>query len=136
MPRTPVPPELDAYLREPRAAVVGTVNPTGAPVTTACWYDWDGERFTLSMGAGSPRQRNLRRDPRVALTVLGEDWYEHVSLLGSAVEFRADDELADIDALSRRYLGAPYEDRSYRGVTVVAEAERWHIWGNPGGYRG
>ena len=132
----PLPPELDLFVREPHAAVVGTVDPDGAPVTTACWYDWDGERFTLSMGAESPRQRNLRRDPRVALTVLGEDWYEHVSLLGRAVEFGADDDLAGIDELSKRYLGEPYEDRSFRGVIVVAEAERWHIWGSPGGYSG
>jgi hypothetical protein len=25
----------------------------------------------------------------------------------------------------------PYEDRSYRGVTVLAEIESWHTWGDP-----
>jgi Pyridoxamine 5'-phosphate oxidase len=112
------------------------VTPAGAPVTTPCWYDWADNRFLISMAADGPRQRNLRADPRIALTVLGEDWYEHVSLLGRAVEFRDDSDLTDIDALSQRYVGEPYEDRSYRGVTVVAEAERWHIWGSPGGYAG
>jgi PPOX class probable F420-dependent enzyme len=114
-------------------AVVGTVRPDGTPVTTPCWYDWAAGRFTLSMGADGPRVRNLEHNPRVALSVLGDDWYDHVSLLGRAVEFRDDADLADIDALSQRYLGEPYDDRSYRGVTVIAEVERWHIWGNPGG---
>ena len=80
------------------------------------------------MGTDSPRLRNLRNDPRVALTVLADDWYVHLSLLGRAVEFR---DLVDIDALSERYLGEPYEDRSYRGTTVTAEVDRWHTWGDP-----
>jgi hypothetical protein len=86
------------------------------------------------MALDGPRHRNLRAEPRLALTVLGDDWYEHVSLLGRVVELREDPDLADIDALSHRYLGEPYEERSYRGVTAVAEVDRWHIWGSPGGY--
>lgn len=132
MPRAPLPPELDRFLQEPRAAVVGTVTPDGAPVTTPCWYSWADGRFTISMASDGPRVRNLRNDPRVSLTVLAEDWYVHLSVLGRAVEFREDPDLADIDALSEHYVGGPYEDRSYRGTTVVAEVERWHTWGNPG----
>lgn len=132
MPRAPLPPELDRFLREPRAAIVGTVTRKGAPVTTPCWYDWGDGRFTISMSSGGPRLRNLERDPRVALTVLADDWYHQVSLLGRAVEFRDDPDLADIDALSERYMGEPYDDRTYRGTTVVAEVTRWHTWGNPG----
>jgi PPOX class probable F420-dependent enzyme len=133
VPLAPLPPELDRFLRDPRVAVVGTVRPDGTPVTTPCWYDWADGRLTLSMAADGPRIRNLRSDPRIALSALGENWYDHVSLLGRMVEEREDLDLADIDALSRRYLGEPYDNRSYRGVTVVAEVERWHIWGNPGG---
>ena len=132
MPRAPLPPELDRFLQEPRAAVVGTVTPDGAPVTTPCWYSWADGRFTISMASDGPRVRNLRNDPRVALTVLAEDWYVHLSVLGRAVEFREDPDLADIDALSEHYVGGPYEDRSYRGTTVVAEVMRWHTWGDPG----
>ncbi len=132
MPQAPLPPELDRFLQAPRVAIVGTVTPQGAPVTTPCWFDWAEGRFTISMSSDGPRLRNLQNDPRVALSVLGEDWYEHVSLLGRAVEYRDDPDLADIDALSQRYLGEPYEDRSYRGTTVVATVERWHTWGDPG----
>jgi PPOX class probable F420-dependent enzyme len=131
VPRAPLPPELDRFLAKPRPAVVGTVTPEGAPVTTPCWYGWEDGRFTISMASDGPRARNLRSDPRVALTVLADDWYVHLSLLGRAVETREDPDLADIDALSQHYLGEPYEDRAYRGVTVVAEVERWHTWGDP-----
>ena len=132
MPAAPLPPELQRFVAAPRRAVVGTVREDGTPVTTACWYDVDDRgRLVLSMTHDSHRLRHLRADPRVALTILGEDWYHHVSVLGRADVFRSDDDLADIDALSQRYEGVPYEDREYRGVTVAVEVERWHTWGDP-----
>ena len=51
----------------------------------------------------------------------------------SACAAKVADTLADIDALSHRYLGEPYEDRSYAGVSVLFEIERWHTWGDPAG---
>src|SRR5512134_2145845 len=124
MPAAPLPPELQRFVAAPRRAVVGTVRDDGTPVTTACWYGVDDRgRLVLSMSHDSHRLRHLRANPRVALTILGEDWYHHVSVLGTAVEFESDDELADIDALSQRYEGVPYEDRDYRGGTVHVEVE-------------
>jgi Pyridoxamine 5'-phosphate oxidase len=108
------------------------VRADGTPVTTACWYGVDDRgRLVLSMSHDSHRLRHIRGNPRVALTILGEDWYHHVSVIGTAVEFRDDADLADIDGLSRHYEGVPYEDRNYGGVTVSVEIERWHTWGNP-----
>jgi PPOX class probable F420-dependent enzyme len=134
MPAAPLPAELVSFLAGPRRAVVGTVRGDGSPVTTACWYGLqDDGRILLSMDRDSHRLRHLRAEPRVALTVLGDDWYNQLSLLGRAVESRDDADLADIDALSQRYLGEPYDDRSYTGVSVLFEIERWHTWGDPAG---
>jgi hypothetical protein len=111
---------------------VGTVREDGFPVTTACWYGLqDDGRVLLSMDRDSHRLKHLRGEPRVALTVLGDSWYNQLSLLGRVVEIRVDSGLADIDALSQRYLGEPYEDRSYTGVSVLFEVDRWHTWGDP-----
>jgi PPOX class probable F420-dependent enzyme len=132
VPAAPLSPELAAFLAGPRQAVVGTVREDGSPVTTACWYGLqDDGRVLLSMDRDSHRLRHLRGEPRVALTVLGDSWYNQLSLLGRAVEIREDSRLADIDALSQRYLGEPYEDRSYAGVSVLFEVDRWHTWGDP-----
>jgi PPOX class probable F420-dependent enzyme len=132
VPAAPLPPELQRFVSAPRQAVVGTVREDGTPVTTPCWYGVDeGGRLILSMDQESHRLRHIRANPRVALTVLGDNWYSHVSVLGHAAGFRADDDLADIDALSQRYEGVPYEDRDYRGMTVFVEVDRWHTWGDP-----
>jgi PPOX class probable F420-dependent enzyme len=132
VPAAPLPPELRLFIEKPRRAVVGTVRDDSTPVTTPCWYGIDDHgRLILSMGDDSHRLRHLQANPNVALSVLGDDWYSHVSILGRAVEFRPDPELADIDELSQRYEGVPYDDRSYRGVTAFVEIERWHTWGDP-----
>jgi PPOX class probable F420-dependent enzyme len=132
MPSAPLPIELLAFLAAPRPAVVGTVRSDTMPVTTACWYGLEPDgRVLLTMDRDSFRLRHLRANPHVALTVLGADWYNQLSLLGRAVEFRGDENLADIDRLSQHYRGEPYEDRDYNGMTVLVEVDRYHTWGNP-----
>jgi PPOX class probable F420-dependent enzyme len=132
VPPAPLPTELQRFVAAPRHAVVGTQRDDGAPVTTACWYGLDDDgRLILSMSHDSHRLRHIRANPRVALTMLGDNWYSHVSILGQAVELRSDDDLADIDALSQRYEGVPYEDRDYRGMTVFVRVDHWHTWGDP-----
>ena len=129
MPPVPLPPELDDFLRLPNPAVVATIRPDGSPHTAATWYDWDGGRVLLNMDESRLRLRFMRRDPRVALTVLGRDsWYSHVSLLGRIVAIEDDPELRDIDRLARRYTGRPFRTRDARRVSAWLEPDRWHAW--------
>jgi Pyridoxamine 5'-phosphate oxidase len=60
--------------------VLATVRRDGAPSTTACWYDVEDGELLITMYADARRLSNLRRDPRVSLTILGEDPYQHLSL--------------------------------------------------------
>src|ERR671937_951544 len=102
------PPEIDELLCRPNPAVVATLRPDGSPHTVATWYVWDGERVLLNMDESRARLGHLRRDRRVALTVLdGESWYRHVSLRGRVVELADDEELAHIDRLAVHYTGEP-----------------------------
>lgn len=129
MPRVPVPADVDEFLRRPNPAVVATLRPDGSPHTVPTWYDWDGERILLNMDESRLRLRFIRRDPRIALTVLGEDsWYGHVSLLGRVAELADDRGLVDIDRLALRYTGRPFRTRDSARVTAWMEPERWHQW--------
>ena len=129
MPRPPVPPEVDAFLREPNPAVIATLRPDGSPHTVATWYDWEDGRVLVNMRDTRLRLRYVRRDPRVALTVIGkDDWYTHVSLLGRVVSIEDDPELAGIDRLSMRYRGRPYRERDQIRLNAWIEVDRWHGW--------
>lgn len=124
-----LPPEIDELLRRPNPAVVATLRPDGSPHTVATWYLWDGERVLLNMDESRARLDFIRRDPRVSLTVLdAESWYRQITLLGRVVELVDDDELADIDRLSRHYGGEPFHDRESRRVSACVEVESWHLW--------
>jgi PPOX class probable F420-dependent enzyme len=130
MPRVPVPPEVDGFLRRPNPAVVATLRPDGSPHTVATWYDWEDGRVLLNMDESRLRLGYMRRDPRVALTVFAdESWYRHVSLLGQVVSIRDDERLEDIDRLALRYTGLPFRTRDRRRVSAWMEPERWHGWG-------
>ena len=128
MPSGPPPERLQAFLRQPRPAIIGSLLADGAPSTVATWYLCLGSsRILLSLQKGGFRERNLARDGRVALTVLGENWYDHVSLRGRVVEMRADPDWADIDALSQHYRGVPYpRDAGFTPSTVIVDVDGWH----------
>jgi PPOX class probable F420-dependent enzyme len=132
VPRVPVPPKVDAFLARPNPAVVATVSPGGEPHTAATWYDWEDGRVFLNMDESRLRLAYMRRNPAVALTVLGEDsWYAQVTLLGRVVSIEDDPDLAGIDRLSVRYYGKPFRDREARRVTAWMEPERWSSWPLP-----
>ena len=129
MPALPLPPEIDEFLRLPNPAVVASLRSDGSPHSAATWYLWDGERALLNMDESRLRLRFMRRDPRVALTALGDDeWYRHASLLGRVTEIREDDGLADIDRLARHYTGSPFGSRTARRVSALVEPHAWHAW--------
>ena len=136
MPPVPLPPTLEEFLALPNAAVVATVRRDGSPHTVATWYDWDRGRVLFNLDEGRVRLANIRRDPRVALTVLGESWDMHLSLLGRIVEIHADTDLRDIDRLSQRYDGRPWSRRGDRRVSAWMRPERWHGWNGPAPLRG
>jgi len=129
MAKPPLPQHLVEMLGRPNLSVMGTVSPSGAPVTVATWYLWDDGRVLLNLDAGRKRLEHLRADPRVSLTVLdGDSWYRHVSLHGS-VTIEPDPELTGIDRLARHYTGDRYPDRERPRVSAWLTVESYHAWG-------
>jgi len=56
-------------LDDPNPAVLATVNPDGSPQTSVVWVARDGNDLLVSTAAGRRKETNLRRDPRVSVTV-------------------------------------------------------------------
>lgn len=61
--------QRDAFLAEPRIAMLATLTSDGAPVAIPIWFDWDGKRARMFTGRTSPKVARIRRDGRVCLTV-------------------------------------------------------------------
>ena len=129
MPNTPIPENVRRFLDAPRPAVVGWLRNDGGPATAPVWYRFVDDAVKLSMDGHGRRARQLRRDPRLSLSVLGESWYSQVSLECHVESFVEDAEFKAVDAMSMHYLGEPYADRETPSLSVTAVVERWHTFG-------
>ena len=131
MPSLPFPAHVRDLLLQPNPAVVSTLRRDGAPVSVATWYLLeDDDRVLLNMDHTRVRLRHLRRDPRLSLTVTKtDDWYTHVSLVGTVTELADDPDLAGIDRLSRHYRDQPYPNRESPRVNAWMTVDTWHGWG-------
>ncbi len=129
MPKPPLPAELDEFLQRPNPAVIATLKPDGAPLSVATWYLWEDGRVLVNMDEGRRRLEYMRADPRVSVTVLGQDdWYHEVNLRGRVVALQEDGDLADVDRISRHYTGRPYAQRDRGRVSAWIAVDSWFGW--------
>jgi PPOX class probable F420-dependent enzyme len=99
-----IPEEVRAFLEQPRLCVLATIYPDGSPQLTVMWYDLVDDIVVLNTTRGLIKEKNLRRDPRVAICV--EDGGQYVTLRGRAelIEDRALQE-AEVERMATRYNG-------------------------------
>jgi PPOX class probable F420-dependent enzyme len=111
-------------------AHLATVMKDGSPQVSAVWVAMRGDRILINTAEGRLKTRNMRRDPRVAISIAGQDdAYTRTHIRGRVVEMTHDGADDDIDMLSAKYTGnKTYANRraDEQRVTVLIEAERVH----------
>jgi PPOX class probable F420-dependent enzyme len=135
--------EIDERLGGRALARMATYREDGMIHLTPIWFDWDGERFRHTLGAGRVHLKNLRRDPRVTILVDEDPRLEQGLAAGAwAIEARGVAELSQDEDLIRdvthtvtvRALGqadadAYTEPIMAEGRTVVTVTpQTWHTW--------
>ena len=96
-------------LRNKGITYLATLMPDGSPQLTQTWVDTDGEFVIINTVDGHQKVRNIRRDPRVAVTVADpENTRDFVQLRGVVDHESTDGAREHIELLSQRYLGEPY----------------------------
>jgi PPOX class probable F420-dependent enzyme len=102
-------------------AHLATVLPDGSPHSIPLWVTTLDERILFLTGPDSQKARNLRRDPRVALSIAPVDNpYEPVIIRGRVVEWIDGDagwEL--VDQIAMKYIGQPYDRNLQRIIGVI-----------------
>jgi PPOX class probable F420-dependent enzyme len=89
----------------PYVATATTLREDGSPHNTIVWIDTEDGALTFNTAVGRAKERHLRNDPRVAVTVVDpENTYLWVSVTGRA-ELTTDGADDQIDKLAKKYLG-------------------------------
>ncbi len=123
---------MDLFQR-PAFANLATLNADGSPQVTPVWCDFDGTHILVNTARGRVKDRNLRREPRVALSVLDPDNpYRYLGVQGRVVEMTEQGADAHIDKMAKKYLNKesyPFRTPSEVRVIVKIKPEKVHTNG-------
>ena len=114
-------------------ASLGTLMPDGRPQVTPVWVDLDGDYVIFNSAKGRQKDRNVRRDPRVALAIIDPDNpYRYLEIRGRVVEITEEGADANIDKLAKKYLGVdkyPYRQPGETRVIYKIQPEHTNMMG-------
>jgi len=119
---------LDLF--EKRAfANLATLMPDGSPQVTPVWIDYDGSHILVNSAQGRQKDLNLKRDGRVALSIVDpDDPYRYLQVRGKVVEITLEGADAHIDKMAYKYLGKDkYPYRREGEVRVLYKIHPDHV---------
>src|SRR2546426_2771595 len=116
-----IPDQYKDLFSKPAFANLATLMPDGSPQVSPVWCDFDGTHILVNSAKGRVKDKNMRRDKRVALSIMDpENAYRHLAVRGEVVEITEQGADAHIDKLAKKYLGKDkYPFRGSGEVRVI-----------------
>ena len=99
-------PEVAKLIEDQNLAFVSTLMKNGSPQITPVWMDLVDGMILVNTAQGRVKQRNVSRDPRVAISIVDRNNpYNMVTIQGQVVERAIDGADSHIDKMAKKYLG-------------------------------
>jgi PPOX class probable F420-dependent enzyme len=117
--------DAKALVSRPLLAWATTLASDGSPHNTVVWVDVDGEDVVFNTAIGRVKEKHLRTDPRVSVSVLDPDNGYHLVSVSGTAELTTDGADEQIDRLAKKYLNAdsyPFRQPGEERVTVRVKA--------------
>ena len=96
---------LDLFSK-PAYGYLATIMPDGSPQVTPVWVDYDGTHILINSARGRQKEKNILRDPRVAVTIHDPDEpYRYLQIRGRVVDITEKGAKDQIDRLANKYMG-------------------------------
>ncbi|HZQ92524.1 MAG TPA: PPOX class F420-dependent oxidoreductase [Terriglobales bacterium] len=120
-----IPEKFADLLKKVAFANLATLMPSGQPQVTPVWFDYDGRNLIVNSARGRQKDKNVRRDPRVSLSIQDPDNpYRYLEIRGKVVDITENGADAHIDKMAKKYLGKDkYPGRSPGEVRVLYKIE-------------
>ena len=122
MPRTnTLSPEVREFLATRCYVHLATLMADGSPQVSPVWAETDGDLIVVNSAAGRVKDRNIKRDARVALSATHpDDPFKALMIRGRVVKVTEAGAEDGIDRLARKYIGGErYEWRRPGEVRVA-----------------
>lgn len=101
-----IPEEYRDLFEKPSFAFVATLLPDGAPHVAPTWVGLDGDHLLVNAVRGSRKDRNLRKDSRIALAIADpENPYRYLAVRGEAIDICAEGTRERLEEMIERYTG-------------------------------
>lgn len=124
--------EQAQLLRDTKSFIhLATINKDGSPQVSPVWVDFDGTHVVVNSEQKRRKVRNMKRDPRVSLSVQDPaNAYHYVEIRGHVVSITAEGGAAHIDKLAKKYMGVDkYPGNQPGDVRVIIKIEPEHVTG-------
>ncbi len=121
----PIPDAARELLEAPNYVHLSTLRADGSPRNWVVWVGLEGDRILVCTSEAVWKAKDMRRDPRVAMSVADLDNpYRMAALQGRVVEIRPDEGCRYMDPISIKYTGAPFPSRGPDRVCFVIGVEK------------
>ncbi len=109
-------------------AFVATLMKDGTPQITPTWIDFDGKIILINTAEGRVKQKNVSRDPHVAISIVDpNNPYNMVTIRGKVIEQTTNGADEHIDKLAKRYLGVdkyPFRSPNEQRIILKIQPEK------------
>jgi len=121
----PIPSGVRELLDKPNYVHLSTLRAGGSPRNWVVWVGLEGEHVLVCTSDAVWKAKDMRRDPRVGLSVTDlENPYRMAAIQGRVVEVRPDEGCGYMDPISVKYTGAPFPSRGADRVCFVIAVEK------------
>src|SRR5262245_20812037 len=123
-----LPANFKDLFQNPAFAHLTTLMPDGSPQVSPVWCELDGEHVVINSAKGRQKDRNMRREPRVAMSIQDPaNPYRYLQVRGRVETITENGADAHIDKLSHKYMGKDYPFRAPGEVRVIYRIRPEHV---------
>ncbi len=124
-----IPEEFLDLFHKKAFAHLATLMPDGSPQVTPVWIDYDGEYVLFNSTLGRQKDRNIRRDNRIAICIQDPDNpYRYLQIRGKVIQITESNADEHIDKLAQKYLGVDkFPNRRAGDARLIYKMKIEHI---------
>jgi PPOX class probable F420-dependent enzyme len=117
----PIPDKYKDLFEKKAFGHLATLMPDGTPQVTPVWIDYDGTHIIVNSARGRQKDKNMKRNPHVSISVQDPDNpYRYLEIRGKVTEITETGADDSIDKLAKKYTGADkYQNRRAGEVRVI-----------------